>query len=326
MSFRRRLSVIPRLTTAVVGCMASSAVFALTFNPIDPSSSLPLSIHARASCMQGTVSYPGNLGNTTLQVSDQLFSAACSGNVSQENPATLTQVFGSDSASANLASGTLRTVAIGRSLADTMQALRAGASSNAYLYDTLTVNGTWSGIKLVELRLAVDGSLTSNTLTPNWQSSNVSSTLLILSKTGTLLGNAGLLITQGNDGRPFITSSAENVVSLGTNATNTVFDPANVRFDYSFVFPATTSNRTFTFASRLSVSSAMGFAAGANGAAEGVIDFGNTAQFSLIVPDGVTVTSASGQFLTAVPEPSVFWLLPTGVAVVCGRVALRRRC
>ena len=54
-------------------------------------------------------------------------------------------------------------------------------------------------------------------------------------------------------------------------------------------------------------------------AAEANIDFGSTAQFSLIVPDGITVSSASGVFLSAVPEPRAWWLMVVGlICLVAG--------
>jgi hypothetical protein len=322
MSSRRRPSVLALLVLATAGCITSTALFALTSNPIDPS--LPLSVHARTGCLQGTVSYPGNVGNTTVQFVDSMFSSLCSGTVTQSGPSS--SVSGTGSAKADLSAGTLRATATGRSLVDGTQALRAGSQVQSYLYDTLTVQGNWSGTRLVELRLAFDGSLTSNTPTPNWQSSFVSGGLLLLTEAGTLLGNGGVLVQQTTVGIPIIGSSAATQVTLTTNAINTVFDPADVRFEVSFVFPATVANRTFSFMARVLMGSGVGFATvPAGGPAEGVIDFGNSAQFSLIVPDDVTVTSASGQFLTAVPEPSTYGLMAIGLALVMGRAGKWRR-
>ena len=324
MSIRSRCARHLVSPAIIASSLACSAAHALTFNPIDPSS-LSVSIHARASCSNGTVSYPGNVGSITPIVSDHAVSASCGGSVTQENPATLAGVAGTSSAAANAKTGTLRAVAAGRSIADDDQALRAGASASAYLYDTLTVNGNWTGTRTIELRLAVHGTLTSNAIHPNWQSSNVSSVLWILSEPGATLGNSGLIITQGNSGEPFITSFLTGVVDLTTNAVNTVFDPNDVQFAYSYFFPATTENRTFSFMGRLSITAAMGFGTGLETVAEGLIDFGNTGQFSLIVPNDVTVTSASGQFLAAVPEPETYAMFLAGLAAVLGRIGWKRR-
>jgi hypothetical protein len=51
------------------------------------------------------------------------------------------------------------------------------------------------------------------------------------------------------------------------------------------------------------------------------VDFGNTAQLQLILPDGVTFSSASGEFLQSVPEPASLSLVAVGIAALL----LRRR-
>jgi hypothetical protein len=190
----------------VVALLASPPALALTTNPIDPS--LPLDVHARASCLDGAVSYPDNVGNTMLVIDDDGELAICLGVVSQEDPATLTHLTGNASGRVDLEAGALKLSAIGRSYRDAQNALRVGAGGEVKLYDTLTVNGNWTGTRIIELRLTVHGSLTSNATSPNWQSSSVSSQLITLSEAGFVLGNAGVFVTQGNNGVPFITSSA----------------------------------------------------------------------------------------------------------------------
>lgn len=54
----------------------------------------------------------------------------------------------------------------------------------------------------------------------------------------------------------------------------------------------------------------------------GTADFANTAQMSVVVPDGVTFTSASGEFLTAVPIPATVWLLGSALGLMG---AIRRK-
>ncbi|HTO08139.1 MAG TPA: hypothetical protein VMR86_13905 [Myxococcota bacterium] len=283
--------------------LGARTALALTVNPID--SALPLTIHARAACQNGTVSYPGNQSNTTVTNVDMPALANCSGIVGQDNSATLTHIEANDSAHADLVTGTLGTVAIARSYSDASQSLGVGALATGYRYDTLTVNGNWSGIRNIELRLTVHGLLTSNAPSQNWISSSFDSSLLLLTETGTFLANTGLNVTVGNNGVPFIASSAASAgTTLTTNAVNTVFNPADVQFTMTFVFPATTTNRTFSFMGRLGV--AAGFMGGgvSGSVTNGRIDFGN-GQLSLTVPSDVTVTSASGRFLDPGPAPGV---------------------
>jgi hypothetical protein len=52
-------------------------------------------------------------------------------------------------------------------------------------------------------------------------------------------------------------------------------------------------------------------------------DFGHTVRFEWDLPEGVAFTSASGQFLAAVPEPGTWAFMLSGLAAV-GRLARRR--
>jgi hypothetical protein len=295
------------LPIAVAALVAGSGLpaFALTVNPIDPA--LPLSIHTRSTCLNGTVSFPGNVGNTTLHHVDREFGGNCTGGVTQQNPATLTGLLAESRARSDLGAGTIGAVALSRSFVDEAQALRVGTQASASIYDTLTVNGTWAGVRNVEIRLVVQGKLTSNAPAPNWMSSDVSTGLLLINEAGFLLANTGVFINQGNDGTPFITSTAASGgANFTTNAVNQVFDPDDVRVTLSFVFPATTSSRTFSFRAQLNLSSGMGFVSGLQGAiVEGMIDFADAGRFELIVPADVTVSSASGRFLSGVPAPQI---------------------
>ena len=57
----------------------------------------------------------------------------------------------------------------------------------------------------------------------------------------------------------------------------------------------------------------------------GYADFGNTASFTFDpLPAGVSYTSASGDFLTAVPEPSTWAMMILGFAGI-GFLTYRRR-
>ena len=279
------------LSILLTGAIAAPAA-ALTYNPIDPA--LPLTTHVRATCLDGPVTA------VMLKTDDDPRFATCSGAVIAEDPIYLTYLPSSGNAEADLREGTFKSVAIGRSYSDTTTNLRANMVTDQFLYDTLTVNGDWTGTRNIELRLVVDGSASSNAITPNWMQSSIQ---------GSLVGYAGsspdpfglthLIIAVGNNGEPFITSSeATGGASFTTNAAGHIFDPDDMQFTLSLVFPATTANRSFTFLARLRLGSGMGFGTGILGTSEGVIDFGNSGHFSLVVPDDVTVSSASGEFLS----------------------------
>jgi hypothetical protein len=66
-------------------------------------------------------------------------------------------------------------------------------------------------------------------------------------------------------------------------------------------------NPTFSFMAELNMQV---------GGPGGSADFGNTATLELILPPGLSFTSASGTFLSAVPVPASFWLLATAIGVV----------
>ncbi len=55
----------------------------------------------------------------------------------------------------------------------------------------------------------------------------------------------------------------------------------------------------------------------------GILDFSNTAALTLDLPPGVTFTSESGVFLTAVPVPAAVWLFGSGLLGLIG-IARRR--
>jgi hypothetical protein len=298
---------------------------ALDFNPID---FLPLTIHARTSCLDGTVSYPQGVFEGDLFHSDGETRASCHGAVVQNNTATQSGVMATCDAAADLEAGTLKVVAVGRSFVDDVQRLRAGASASAYLYDTLTVEGSWEGVRNVELQLAVDGAFLvslSNELADDLQSSRVQGRLELLSESNAQLEIADLVILKSNGGAPFVFDAvASGGAAWETNAVDEEFDPADVRFTLSAVFPATPVNRTFSFLAWLKVSSSMGYTGPSTTSAEGIADFGDTARLSLIAPADVTVTSSSGRFLTA-PAPSASCLGSAALGTLAGLASRRAR-
>lgn len=293
-----------------------SALSAATLNPIDPA--LPLYLQASASCKSDDV--------TNLLTATGMAYAACAGIVSVQDPGSPQTVVSSNSdAVANLNSGSLKLKTVSRSFTDGTLYMGAAAFAQADLYDTLTVNGTWTGVRLVELRLEVDGSFMSNAPRPVWQNTEVEGSLLIFRGSDVPAAYGGLTIGMSRSGIPLVASRSEDrdQMTVTTNAATTgSFDPANVGFSFSYLFPATTADRTFTFWSRMRLRPAVAVDTGLLGTSETTIDFGNTAQFTLVVPPDVSVSSASGQFLTPVPEPAAWWLWAQGLGLLA---ALGRR-
>ena len=81
-------------------------------------------------------------------------------------------------------------------------------------------------------------------------------------------------------------------------------------------FLITSTNRSFRFYNFL----------GAQGEYGGIADLSHTATMSLSLPAGLTYTSDSGVFLiTSVPEPSSFWQIGVGLAVIGAAIGGKRR-
>lgn len=289
-------------TLPVLGLLAASLpAAALPFNPIDPA--LSLTVHAQASCYNGVIDEPAGTNTLSLDSFPGDLTVGCTGGAVRSNSTTLDSVASEGQASADLTAGTLKARAVGRAFSGANGSLAIGSSETARLYDTLTVNGTWTGIKLIGITMTVHGTMTSNAVNPNWQigSQAFSTALLAYDPTGALLGAAGLPLTMGNNGIPFLGGAITQInATVTTNVPNNgvVFDPNDVQVTMTYQFPATVSNRTFSFLARLNVGSAMGFGTGLP-LAVGDVNFGNTARLALTVPAGVTVTSESGAFLTA---------------------------
>lgn len=285
----------------------SSATHALSENPVDPS--LPLAIHAFTSCNFGT---PVN-GNEL---------ASCLAQQSVENPTTLYSVTGTGEATADLRSGTLKSRSEAQAYKFATNDLKANASANAMLYDTITIGGGFSGV--VQMRMEISGAFRIND--PNAAVSDpfVGAILQGLDGNGNLFGSAAVQAHQYTSGGGiFLTPpTVFGNVDIETNADhlNTFPDPADVRFAIGMNILVTPSTPSFTFIAGLDTASGFGFILPGNETKVSELDFGNTARLSLIVPDGVSWTSASRAFL--VPEPGTYVLVLTGLLTLL--LALRR--
>lgn len=307
MSSKKKISGIGLAGAMAFGVLAAPA-FALTINPIDPS--LPLDQQAWALCGISGVPNVGGTG-TTCETLDSVV-----------NPATLNHVVGTSAGTADLHSGTLRSRSTAQALSFGSDLIRSGGYSSVKLYDTITMEGGFTGT--VELRMLVDGSFfTTDAVNPNVMGSEMSAKLLGLSGTGGLVANTLVDVTQYNDGEVGIQNQGvvgSGVITTNASGTLNLFDPANVQVGISVFFSVTPSSPTFSFRADLATSSGLGFTDPVNQVKQAWTDFGNTAQLSLIVPEGVTWQSASGAFLVPapVPVPAAVWLFGSGLLGLIG--------
>ena len=295
------MSTARTLVPVAALALCAAPALALTSNPIDPS--LPLDQHVTVVCVNDSTATTGQ------------FQAHCFGVNQKENPVTLSHVVGTGDGTADLRDGTLRSRSTAQAFWFDQDQLRAGGFADLHAYDTITIEGGFTGT--VELRMAIHGSFTSTDANPNVMGSDMVASLLGIDGSGLFLANAGATAFQFNDGQVGLQNQGTNgPATLVTNATgpNQLFDPGDVQMVLSLFVAVTPNAPTFSFVARLLTESALGFTAPVNQAKDATTDFGNTAQLSVIVPAGVTWHSDSGVFL--VPEPSALALL--ALAALCG--------
>lgn len=306
-AFARRFLIAPFLA----GCfLIGSAASALTLNPM--SGSLPLSDHAGAYCPTMTDFVGG--GDF----------ASCALSRSAEDPVTLTYVLGSGEATSDLRQGTLRSRSTGQGYLFNQTRLSADGFSTAGLYDTITFVG--SGI--VELRMTVQGSMVMTDPT-GYAVNRATGNLNTLTDSGDVISQLWVRVDQeGQNGVPLLYPDPAAVTGLGVITTNAnssgVFDPNDVRFELSTFVEVSPSSPTFSFFARLGTNAGFRPSRDFDHLFQSDVDFGNTAQLELIVPQGVSWTSASGVFLAPVPAPATLALLATALGALCPRVRPRR--
>jgi len=179
---------------------------------------------------------------------------------------------------ADLSDGTLRAVS---------QAIDPSNSLTSWveLGDTITVNGVTTPTT-VTLQMRVTGTI-SGAVPQVFSFLHVGDSLVCTSG----LSGVCSLVNPGELVQGFWSSSPSTVDQL-----------------FSIDIPLTSADSTFAFYARI-IASTTG--------PDGVADFGNTARFSLILPEGLSFSSGSGVFLSAnrvVPEPGTLALLGLGLA------------
>ena len=129
-------------------------------------------------------------------------SAACTGALQVQNDSTLSHVVATDSASADLRTGTLRAVATSQALGGD-ERIYIGSLSSASFYDTVTVNGPLTSPLTVMLHLTIDGGFFSNDGFANISNSEISAKLV-----NSTTANSGIDVKMGASGGAFIDSQA----------------------------------------------------------------------------------------------------------------------
>jgi hypothetical protein len=258
---------------------------AQTTNPLG--GGLPLTVHAQASCIEVSSAAP------TAPIVDERtgdFAASC---IADDNA----------HASADLKHGTLK-VTVETQTSSTVH--EAGLGMAAF-YDTLTFSG-FSGSLQIPLNMRLHGSFSPDP--PTFPGGGDLFATLI--GTGIL---SGVHLKEGSSGGEiyFYDTPLGNVRSNVDPITH-LFPRDDVVIDMSTTFTVLPSLPVW-FLAKVNV---------LGGGANETTDFGHTAQLSLDLPPGVTFTSTSGVFLTAlaapVPEAETAWLLLAGILPLAARL------
>lgn len=292
----------------ISSAFGSGRAVALDANPIDPE--LPLEIHATAYCLDA----PDRTTGTDR--------ALCASVTSDENPETLSVVQGNSDAVGDLRTATLHARGAGRAYWFGADQLRAGALATTTVYDTIIVGGSYTGP--LEVQYTAAGSFVTTDANPNVMGSEANGLLMGMDDQRFLVGSTGVRVYQYNSGEVYLYSQDETgSASLTTNAAPSgEFDPADVRFTLSVVFPVTTEEREFAFLARFNAGGALGFTASEDVLKESIVD--GTAQLAVILPEGVPWTSGSGVLLAPAPGASASALTALGALLALRRAGSAR--
>jgi len=224
------------------------------------------------------------------------------------------------SARASMSAGQLRVTADSEALVTPTGTLRAGSFAEATLADTLTAHGPLSGPTTIVIGMHVDGGFLPS-FAAVAQDAHVGAYLADATPDSNLhFSEAGLTIRLRFDNTAYVRDE-ERITDARSSVQVGALDAIDaISFDLQESFVVSAADPSFSFRADLQ--------AWALTDSETLsVNFGHTAQLYVMAPEGITLSSASGVFLTAppvtpVPEPGTWMQMLAGLGVLA-RLARR---
>jgi len=217
------------------------------------------------------------------------------------------------SARASMSAGQLRVTADSEAVVTPTGTLRAGSFAEAMLADTLTAHGALSAPVTIVLGMHVDGGFLS--FAAQSQDTHVVAYLRDDTPDSSVhFSGAGLTIRLRFDNTAYV--RPEEVITDARSSVQVgALDAIDaLSFDLQESFVVSAADPSFSFRAALE-------AAALTNSLSLSANFGHTAQLYVMVPEGVTLSSASGVFLTEVPvtpvpEPGTWMQMLAGVGLL----------
>jgi PEP-CTERM motif len=242
--------------------------------------------------------------------------------------AQLDAVASSSSASASLRAGQMHATANAQALVTQAGVLKAGSFGQTFLADTLTASGTLSGPTTIVLGMHVDGGF-AHSFYARSQGTDVMAYLRDDTPDSNLHFNgAAITIALGSENEAYVANLVQP--SSGSVQVGALDAIDAIGFDLQVAFVVTAANPSFSFRALLQTDALLAI----DPLAPYPLDtqtisanFGDTAQLYVMAPEGITLSSASGVFLTAVPvipvpEPGTWLQMLAGLGLLA-RLARR---
>jgi PEP-CTERM motif len=229
------------------------------------------------------------------------------------------------SASASMSAGQMRVTADSEALVTPTGTLQAGGFAEAFLADTLTASGTLSGPVTIVLGMHVDGGFF-----PSFSARSENTYVLAALRDDTPDSNvhfsgAGLTIRLSDVDNTAYVRDEERITDARSSVQVGALDAIDaISFDLQESFVVSAADPSFSFRAALE---AWAETNTTSPEASLSANFGHTAQLYVMAPEGITLSSASGVFLTAppvspVPEPGTWVQMLAGLGLLA-RLARR---